>query len=420
MERGYAERFWRSWFLYGCRNGAAESQRLSVNCRDLFSRDWFFGLRHYKFRGTKFYASWNRFHWRQRVHLTARPSRSEATSGTNTVAAPIILGGATSPQVFYQALGGTLVVSGTVSGSNLLSLKGATSGLAGTIELDGANTSLTGGVTVADANTVILGNDNALGTGTFTNSSGSSTIEAGGGARTLANNVVFGATTTIGGSNNITFNGNASTSGANSRTLTVNNSALTTFNGTVTINANVAPGTLLVNGTGNTTFNGSIVNGAAGAGILSHGGTGTLTLANANTYSGGTNMSGGLTIANHDGAFGSGNVSLTASNVTLTLQNGVLNNYIASSAAFSLFDGTDTVNLNYTGTDTVNTLTVALATQAPGVYGSAASGAPNVLPEFNGTGTITVLSQVPEPSTLAMIAIGATSLVGAQIRRKRS
>ncbi len=73
-------------------------------------------------------------------------------------------------------------------------------------------------------------------------------------------------------------------------------------------------------------------------------------------------------------------------------QNGALNNYIADSAAFSLFDGTDAVNLNYTGTDVVNTLTVALAGQAAGVYGSATSGAPNVLPEFVGTGTITVLT----------------------------
>ena len=135
-------------------------------------------------------------------------------------------------------------------------------------------------------------------------------------------------------------------------------------------------------------------------------------------------MSGGLTIANHDGAFGSGNVSLTAGAVTLTLQNGALNNYIANAVAFSIFDGTDAVNLNHTGTDIVNTLTVALANEAPGVYGSATSGAPNVLPEFTGTGTITscLVRPLPcyKPSTLAMIAIGAASLIGAQIRRKRS
>ena len=227
----------------------------------------------------------------------------------------------------------------------------------------------------------IIGNDNALGTGTLTfNSSGSSTIEAGGGARNLGVvNVVSRELelTTIGGRYQCHHLqcGIASTSGANSRTLTVNNSALTTFNGTVTINANTSSGDAFwLNGTGNTTIGGSVVDGALGAGILSHGGGGTLTLNNANTYSGGTLMSGGLTIANHDGAFGSGNVSLTAGNVTLTLQNGTLNNYIADSAAFSLFDGTDAVNLNYTGTDVVNLprLTVALAGQAAGVYGSAA------------------------------------------------
>jgi fibronectin-binding autotransporter adhesin len=288
--------------------------------------------------------------------------------------------------------------------------------------LNGNNT-FSGGASVDTAGTdLVIGNNNALGTGTFTVGA-TATVEAGGGARTLGNNVVFGGTTTIGGTNAMTFNGNASTSGANSRTVTVNNTALTTFNGTTTINGNTSAGTLLVNGTGNATINGTIVDGAFGTSILSHGGTGTLTVANANTYSGGTNMSGGTTISLANGAFGTGNVSLTASNVTLTLQ-GVTNS-IADTAglAIGLIGNTnDLVNLNFNGTETVNTLTINGTTETAGTYGGTGSGAANILPEFAGTGTLTVLSgaPVPEPSTLAMLAIGAASLVGARIRRKRS
>ncbi|MEP6603962.1 MAG: hypothetical protein ABJB69_08450 [Spartobacteria bacterium] len=57
---------------------------------------------------------------------------------------------------------------------------------------------------------------------------------------------------------------------------------------------------------------------------------------------------------------------------------------------------TDTINLNYSGTDTVNTLTVDGVGQAPGVYGAAFL---NPDGAFAGTGTITVLTAVPEPAT---------------------
>lgn len=349
---------------------------------------------------------------------SAAAIRADNTAGTNTIDVPLMLS-PTTGSTFVQAGGGTLVVNSAISSSAgiNLSLRGG-----GEIDLNGSNSFATGSIDTA-SEVVVLGNDNALGSGTFTVGA-SSTIMASS-ARTLANNVVLSSGTgTIGGSNAITFNGSVTAAGAASRTLTVNNTALTSFGNVFLSDVSGTGRTLVINGTGNATINGVVAdfNGAGTAGILSHGGTGTLTLNSANTYTGGTLMSGGMTIANHDGAFGSGSVQLTGASVTLTLQNGALNNYIADSAAFSLLASTDVVNLNYTGTDVVNTLSVALAGQAAGVYGSATSGAPNVLPEFTGTGTITVLTStnVPEPSTLAMIAIGAASLIGAQIRRKRS
>jgi len=131
-------------------------------------------------------------------------------------------------------------------------------------------------------------------------------------------------------------------------------------------------------------------------------------------------LSGGTTIVTQGGGLGTGNVSLTAGAVTLTLQ-GASQNYIADTANLNIGFTNDIVNLNFSGTDTIGSLTIAGAQQAPGIYGSSMSGAPNVLPELFGTGTFTVLSTIPEPSTWAMTGLGAGLLMLAQrSRRKRS
>lgn len=87
---------------------------------------------------------------------------SDITSGTNTISAPIVLCAASGAQVFNQANGGTLIVSGVVSSTNTiaLSLRGT-----GIIQLNGAN-SYSGRASIDTANaTLVLGNDSALGTG---------------------------------------------------------------------------------------------------------------------------------------------------------------------------------------------------------------------------------------------------------------
>ncbi|HET9857457.1 MAG TPA: PEP-CTERM sorting domain-containing protein, partial [Chthoniobacterales bacterium] len=141
-------------------------------------------------------------------------------------------------------------------------------------------------------------------------------------------------------------------------------------------------------------------------------GLGTLILDAANTYNGGTFLSSGILIANKDGALGTGNVSLTAGFVTLTLQNGAINNYIADSATLS-YVSTDIINLTYTGTDIVTGLTVDGVAQAAGVYGATAINPDGV---FTGSGTITV---VPEPTTVAMMVLGGSLLVGMQRFRRK-
>ena len=176
----------------------------------------------------------------------------------------------------------------------------------------------------------------------------------------------------------------------------------------------------------NDTISGVIADGGANGGTsgsLTKTSTGIHSLTNANTYSGGTFINGGTLIAAHDGALGGGNVSLTASCVTLTLQNGPTNNYIADAASLSIVRGS-TVNLDFTGTpDTIGSLIVDGVAQAPGLYGSAASGAPNQLPEFTGAGQVLVTlgagqglvtpaSQLLNISTRMRVLTGDNVLIG--------
>ena len=75
-----------------------------------------------------------------------------------------------------------------------------------------------------------------------------------------------------------------------------------------------------------TLFSGAIEGSATSS--LSKIGTGTLTLANANTYAGLTTISSGKLQVSHDGALGNGDVSLINSGAKLSLQDGATNNYI--------------------------------------------------------------------------------------------
>src|SRR5207237_5788327 len=101
----------------------------------------------------------------------------------------------------------------------------------------------------------------------------------------------------------------------------------------------------------------------------------------------------GTGVPTADGALGTGGIILNAASVTVTLQ-GVANpNFIADTATVTIGFNTDTVNLNYTGTEVVGGLIIEGSPVAPGTYGAGGD-----FPELMGTGTITV---VPEPTTLA-------------------
>jgi autotransporter-associated beta strand protein len=161
---------------------------------------------------------------------------------------------------------------------------------------------------------------------------------------------------------------------------------------------------------GDAVVQGTDFSGAAitGAGKFLQAGTGTTTLNIASTYSGGT------LIATVDGALGTGNVSLLAGTVTLTLQ-GATNNYIADTATLSYVSG-NAINPNFTGNETVSSLVVDGVAQAPGLYGAGGTNPDGV---FSDTGFLLVV--VPEPGTILMFGLGLGLLAGVnRFRHKRN
>ncbi len=181
-------------------------------------------------------------------------------------------------------------------------------------------------------------------------------------------------------------------------------------NGNLNIAAHIAPGISVgsIEGDGNvtlgtnrltvgvnnidTTFSGQIHD-SFGKGSLAKTGSGTLVLANSNTY-GDTIIDQGVLRASHDGAFGTplqgGTQVIVEASGTLTLDSGATNNYIDDKVNLQVVSGS-TINLNFAGAgDRVASLLVNGLPQPPGVYGGMISGAPNQLPQFTGTGTIIV------------------------------
>jgi fibronectin-binding autotransporter adhesin len=107
---------------------------------------------------------------------------------------------------------------------------------------------------------------------------------------------------------------------------------------------------------------------------LTKSGTGILTLGGTNTYSGNTIINAG----------------------TLSLGTGTTNTSLADTAGVVIAaDSTAVLNLNYTGTDTIASLTIKGVAKASGVWGSSTSGAPNTDPKLTGTGTLTVGAASP-------------------------
>jgi autotransporter-associated beta strand protein len=253
--------------------------------------------------------------------------------------------------IFNSSAGGAITIA-----SGMAPLTTTVSATSGTYTFSGGPIAGTGGTLTKSGNgSLTLNNDNTYTGGTVINA-GQLTMNP------LVNGALGTGTVTLNGGilrlERITI-GNALT--VNGGILFCSNGWGCNLNGPITLNSN-----LTVSGDGNsgtTTFNGSV----SGVGGFSFTGPAVLgpLLKVANTYTGPTSVTACTLRCDNKDSLGSGALSLST---------------------------TGKLNLNYTGTKTVESLTLGgVAKKEPGTYGSVASGA-NYQDDtyFVGTGTVRI------------------------------
>lgn len=255
------------------------------------------------------------------VGVTANSAINAAnTSGTNTISAPIILGGAAATTAtFTQTAGGTLAISGDISSTNAitgLSLAGNN----GNFILSG-NNSYTGGTTLANVGIKLsISNNNAISSGALTMAFGTATIEVMTNDLTLANQINGPAGTaaiglTFSGAQNLTLNGLLNVNYGGVLTNDIGAGKLLTLSDLNLATGGIASNrSLSIAGSGDTTITGIIADGHAPSAFiqsLSISNTGITTISGiSNTYTGSTTIASGATVVVESLANGGSNSSL--------------------------------------------------------------------------------------------------------------
>ena len=270
-------------------------------------------------------------------------------SGTSTNASNLIAeaiaggGGLTKTGTGTWTLSGTNTYTGTTNIGTAGGADGGTLRLGANNVLPGTTVNIYGGTLDINTRTDTIGALNLGGgaTGTTANITGTT------GTLTLGGNLTFSATNNANGA---VIAANLNLGSAN-RTFTANNSTNAATDFTVTGNITGTNRRVTVSGAGNTEFSGNL---ALGTGGVTKTGTGALTLAGNNVYSGQTTLSGGRLNINSATALGTGTFSISngttfdnTSGSALTLTN---NNAITL-AGNTTFAGTNDLNL---GTGNVN------------------------------------------------------------------
>jgi len=294
---------------------------------------------------------------------------------------------------FVDTCAFAMTASGEVSGSGSLTKSGS-----GTLTLSSANT-YTGGTTVSTG-TLVIGNTTAAGTGSITQTDGTSLLKLDTTGTILNDMSIYNVTSnqTMAISGNITAH-NTTYDVADGTTLsidgTISGNGGVTKNGTGMLELNtsntytgdtvVNAGTLQI-GDGGTTGNlggGSVSNNAtlvinrsnsimvanaiSGTGALVQDGTGTTTLSANNSYSGATTISAGTLEIGAAGRLGggsySGNIIKTGAFIMGSNSNQTLSGVISGNGALTKA-GSGTLTLSgsnsYTGPTSLNTGTVVI------------------------------------------------------------
>ena len=245
--------------------------------------------------------------------------------------------------------------------------------------------------------------------------SGSSTLTLAGANTYKGPTTISGGALSIGADNNLGTAPSSATAGQ----LVINGGTLAAT-GSFAFNANrgIALGPTSGSGSGTVdvasgktlTYSGIVANNGA-TGALTKTDSGTLTLAHANTYSGGTAVSGGTLIAQSAGALGPGNAAV-ANGAVLQLANATA---MASAANLNLdaSPSAGTVALNFSGTQTINALYFGTTQKAAGTW--AASGAGHNNAAFTGSGVLNVLTGPGSSVGLSLTSGSNPSTYGASL-----
>ncbi len=154
----------------------------------------------------------------------------------------------------------------------------------------------------------------------------------------------------------------------------------------------------------NTTRDLTLTGAISGSGAITKVNAGTVTLSFDNAYSGGTTVSAGTMVGSVDGAFGVGDVTV-ANGATLVLGAGTSDQDYIDNLADLVLGTTSVLNLNFTGTDTVGSLSLdgGLTFLAPGTY-DAADLTTAGLGTYTGVGSLTT-GWITPPPEIGMIAL---------------
>ena len=290
----------------------------------------------------------------------------------------------------FQINGGSTGIVNITGAGSVTSTKGIGQN-SGTLNLASAN-ALTGALTITPTGgtaAVILGSSTAVGAinvgpasgntaNPITTSISSSTNLTGAnsvGSSIAVNgeggfDLTFGGSNEVGAAHDLTFNGGNFTN-LDSGTVTIGSGSNITFSGgtfTMMTRNNAVAHNFVVNGGGNITINDVVTTTGQSVGVgasdkLTYGGTGSLTLSNANTYTGPTSITNGtMNVINGSGsATGSGTVTVggiaTAGTASTLGGTGIISGLVTTSSANSnvghIAPGINTAG-NFGGTGTLS------------------------------------------------------------------